>query len=99
METEIFLLILTLAAVTYAVRVAGHVIILMFRSIPPRVEAALDAVPAAVLITLVVPVAMTSGWKEAVTIVAAALVGLRFGILGVLIFGIALIAGLRYVFA
>ncbi len=98
MSTEIFLLIAALGLVTFATRAGGYVMIRMFKTIHPRVEAALDAVPAAVLTTIVVPVAMTSGWKEALTIIAAALVGLRLGIIGVLVFGTAMIVVLRLVF-
>ena len=98
MSTDIFLLIVALGLVTFATRAGGYVMIRKFKTIHPRVEAALDAVPAAVLTTIVVPVAMTSGWKEALTIIAAALVGLRFGIIGVLVFGTALIAILRLIF-
>ncbi len=98
MSTDIFLLIAALGLVTLATRAGGYVMVKMFKTIHPRVEAALDAVPAAVLTTIVVPVAMTSGWKEALTIMVAALVGLRLGIIGVLVFGTAMIAILRLVF-
>ena len=98
MSTDVFFLIAALGLVTLATRAGGYVMIRMFKTIHPRVEAALDAVPAAVLTTIVVPVAMTSGWKEALTIMTAALVGLRFGIIGVLVFGTAMIAVLRLVF-
>jgi len=98
MDKDIFLLIALLGLVTFATRAGGHVMMLMFKTIHPRVEAALDAVPAAVLTTIVVPVAMTSGWKEALTILASALVGLRFGIIGVLVFGTIMIATLRLIF-
>lgn len=98
MSADIFLLIVALGLVTFATRAGGYVMIRMFKTIHPRVEAALDAVPAAVLTTIVVPVAMTSGWKEALTIVVAALVGLRLGIIGVLVFGTAMIVVLRLLF-
>jgi len=98
MNNDVFFLIIILGLVTFVTRAGGHVMMLMFKTIHPRVEAALDAVPAAVLTTIVVPVAMTSGWKEALTILAAALVGLRFGTIGVLVFGTILIATLRLIF-
>ncbi len=98
METDVLVLIIILGLVTFATRSSGHVMMLMFKSLHPRVEAALDAVPAAILTTLVVPAAMTSGWKEALTVFVSALAGLRFGVLGVVIIGTATIAGLRFVF-
>ncbi len=98
MSADIFLLLAALGLVTFATRAGGYVMVKMFKTIHPRVEAALDAVPAAVLTTIVVPVAMTSGWKEALTILVSALVGLRFGIISVLVFGVAMIVGLRLIF-
>ncbi len=98
MSADVFLLLAALGLVTFATRAGGYVMIKMFKTIHPRVEAALDAVPAAVLTTIVVPVAMTSGWKEALTILVSALVGLRFGIISVLIFGTLMIVGLRMLF-
>ncbi len=98
MESNVFFLIVVLGLVTLATRAGGYLMMLMFKSIHPRVEAALDAVPAAVLTTIVVPVAMTSGWKEALTIVASALVGLRFGLIGIIAFGVGLIVMLRLIF-
>ncbi len=98
MESNVFFLIVVLGLVTLATRAGGYLMMLMFKSIHPRVEAALDAVPAAVLTTIVVPVAMTSGWKEALTIVASALVGLRFGLIGIIAFGVGLIVVLRLIF-
>ncbi len=98
MESNVFVLILVLGLVTLATRAGGYLMMLAFKSIHPRVEAALDAVPAAVLTTIVVPVAMTSGWKEALTIVASALIGLRFGLIGIIAFGVGLIVVLRLIF-
>ena len=46
---------------TYLTRIGGHLVLSRFSSIHPRVEAALNAVPAAVLTTLVAPAAVFSG--------------------------------------
>ena len=45
------------AVVTYLTRVGGHLVLSRFEHIHPRVEAGLNAVPAAVLTTLVAPAA------------------------------------------
>jgi uncharacterized membrane protein len=67
-------LILALAAATYATRIGGDLVLSRFRRINPRVEAALDAVPIAVMTAIVVPVALATGAAEtcavAVTIAA-----------------------------
>ena len=47
------------------------------KRIPPRMEAALAAVPAAVLTTLVAPAFFTGGWETKLALVVALLVGLR----------------------
>jgi uncharacterized membrane protein len=54
------------AIVTYAARAGGHLVLSRFRRIPPRVDAALNAVPAAVLATLVAPAAVTSAPARAI---------------------------------
>ena len=57
------------ALATYLTRIGGHLVLSRFSSIHPRVEAALDAVPAAVLTTLVAPAAVFTGPAEALTII------------------------------
>ena len=50
--SDIIWLSLVLAGLTYATRFGGHVILSRFKRINPRLEAALDAVPAAVITAL-----------------------------------------------
>ena len=63
--------------------------------IPPRVNTALDAVPAAVLTTLVAPALVSQGWAEALTLVVTAAVAMRFNLAVTLIAGGAAIIALR----
>ena len=84
------------AVMTFATRVGGYLVLSRFERIPPRVEAALNAVPAAVMTTLFAPVIL-SGWREALTLGAAALIGLRLGLVPVIFLGVALIVVLRLV--
>ena len=49
---------------TYLTRIGGHLVLSRFEHIHPRVEAGLNAVPAAVLTTLVAPEAMHGGPVE-----------------------------------
>ena len=88
-------IILAGAIATYVTRVAGHLVLSRFESIPPRVSAALDAVPAAVLTTLVVPAAVSNGLAGAITLVVAGIAALRLGIVPVLVIGAAVIIALR----
>ena len=72
-------LILACALVTVMTRTGGYLILSRFATIPPRVAAALDAVPAAVMITLVAPAAFSGTFREAAVLVLAVALGLRFG--------------------
>ena len=71
-------IILVAAVATYATRFGGHLVLSRFRTIPARADAALNAVPAAVLTTLVAPELVTHGPAEAVALAVAFLVALRF---------------------
>jgi uncharacterized membrane protein len=71
-------LILAAALATHATRVGGYVLITRMRTLPPRLEQALNAVPAAVLTTLWAPAFFTSGWDVRLALIAAALVSLRY---------------------
>ncbi|MDF1777634.1 MAG: AzlD domain-containing protein [Rhizobiaceae bacterium] len=88
-------IILAGALATYATRVGGHLVLSRFQRIPRRVTAALDAVPAAVLSTLVAPAIVSQGWAEALTLAIAAVAALRFSMAGVLLVGAASIITLR----
>jgi uncharacterized membrane protein len=80
---------------TYLTRVGGHIVLSRLPSIHPRAEAALDAVPAAVLTTLVAPEAMQGGAAGLVALAVAALVALRYGMMPTFLAGGAVIVGLR----
>jgi len=59
--SEITWIIIAGAILTYLTRIGGHLVLSRFEHVHPRVEAGLDAVPAAVLTTLVAPAAMDGG--------------------------------------
>ena len=90
-------IILAGAVVTYLTRVGGHLVLSRFKRIPPRLEAALNAVPAAVLAAIVAPYAVFFGTAEAITIAAAAFLALRLPATIVLVIGWALVFALRQV--
>jgi uncharacterized membrane protein len=72
------LLIAAAAVVTFLTRIGGYILIVKMTRILPRVEAALNAVPAAVLTTLVAPAFFIGGWDIKVAMLAALLIGLRY---------------------
>lgn len=93
---EMVAIIVAAAIATYATRFGGYVLITRMKRIPPRVEAALNAVPAAVLTTLVAPAAVTGGLDVSLALAAALLVGLRLGVLPMLAAGWVVVMTLRH---
>lgn len=63
MSTTVWI-ILAAGFLTWLTRIGGDLVLSRFERVHPRVESALDAVPAAVLTTLFVPVATTGGVPE-----------------------------------
>ncbi len=86
------------ALATYLTRVGGHLVLSRFERVHPRVEAGLNAVPAAVLTTLVAPAAMMADPIEWVSLGVAALMSLRFGMLPLFLVAAAVLIAGRQVF-
>lgn len=97
--SEFWLLVVLAGGLTYGTRVAGHLLLSRLETIPPRLDAALNAVPPAMLVTLVVPSFVDGGWAERIVIVCAALSALRLSVLSAVAIGVAAIAILRAVAA
>jgi uncharacterized membrane protein len=70
--------ILAAAVATFLTRIGGYVMITRMKTVPPRMEQALNAVPAAVLTTLVAPAFFNGGWDVKIAMLVALLVGLRY---------------------
>ncbi|GMB80682.1 AzlD family protein [Shinella zoogloeoides] len=96
-HTQTLLIIAAGAIATYLTRIGGYVFITRMKRIPPRAEAALNAVPAAVLTTLVAPAAVTGGLDVTLTMAVAFLVGLRISLLPMLGVGWVVVMILRHV--
>jgi len=94
MTGESLLLIVALGLGTYATRVGGHLVLSRFERLDPRVEAALDAVPAAVMTAIVAPLAL-AGPAEAIAASVTILASLRLPIHAVLVVGMVVVASLR----
>ena len=90
-------IILAAAVLTFLTRAGGYWVLARFKTIHPRVEAGLAAVPAAVLTTLVAPAAAQGSLPELAALGAAALVGTRFGSTAGFVAGWLVVAGLRAV--
>ena len=97
--SDMFWIIVAAAVATYLTRIGGHLVLSRFERIHPRVEAGLNAVPAAVLTTLVAPAALSAGPAELAALLVAGLVALRGGMLTMFIAGSATLILLRQVLA
>jgi uncharacterized membrane protein len=95
MSTTLWI-ILAGAVATYLTRIGGHLVISRFERIHPRVEAGLNAVPAAVLTTLVAPAALSAGPAELAALAVAAIVSLRGGLMIMFLAGAATLIALRH---
>ncbi|WP_274628354.1 AzlD family protein [Arvimicrobium flavum] len=85
------------AILTYLTRVGGHLVLSRFEKVHPRVLAGLNAVPAAVLTTLVAPAILTAGPAEFVAMLVAGFVSLRYGLLPMFLIGAAVLIAMRQV--
>jgi uncharacterized membrane protein len=90
-------IILTAALATFLTRIGGYVMITQMKRIPPRMEAALNSVPAAVLSTLVAPAFISGGRDVAAAMLVALIVGLRFSSLWMLLVGWLVVMAIRHV--
>lgn len=86
-DRHIAYLIVLAAIATYATRVGGYLFVDNLKTMPPRVEAALYAVPTAVLVTLVAPPFVNGDWDVRVAMVSALVIGLRLSGLAVILTG------------
>jgi uncharacterized membrane protein len=84
---QLIYIILAAAVATFLTRIGGYVMITQMKQIPPRMEAALNSVPAAVLSTLVAPAFVQGGWDVAASMLVGFAVGLRFSSLWMLLAG------------
>ena len=87
--------ILALGVGTYATRIGGHLVLSRFQRMDPRIEAALDAVPAAVMTAIVAPLALASGWAEAGAAAATMFASRRLPIHWALLIGVGAVVALR----
>lgn len=90
-----FVLILLLALGTYAMRIGGMLVLARFGKLDRRVEAALDAVPVAVITALVAPVALATGTAESVAALVTIVAALRLPIMPTLLVAAVTVSLLR----
>lgn len=94
---DVTALIVACALVTYATRVGGHLILARLPRVPYRLEAALNAVPVAVLGALIAPAIVLGGPEQTVAALVAGFAGLRLSATWVVAIGLATLVAARHV--
>lgn len=94
LDPQTLLAILGMAFVTYLTRVAGLALAGRL-SLSPRAQAAFDAIPPAVLVAVIAPSALATGWAETGAALLAALAATRLPLLAVVAVGVVAVVALR----
>ncbi|MGU3361273.1 AzlD family protein [Methylobacterium sp. M6A4_1b] len=87
--------IVGMAIVTYLTRIGGLALGGRFE-FGPRAQAALDAIPSAVLIAVIAPAMLATGWRETVASVITGLAATRLPLLATIVIGVLAIVALRH---
>ncbi|HST95318.1 MAG TPA: AzlD domain-containing protein [Microvirga sp.] len=88
--------ILAMAVVTYITRIAGPFVADRL-VLTGRAKAAFDAIPPAVLVAVIAPTALTTGWAEAIAAAITAVAAFRLPLLATVAVGVASVVLLRNV--
>ncbi len=94
LDPHTLLAILGMALATYATRLAGLALAGRLQ-LSSRAQAAFDAIPPAVLVAVIAPSALATGWPETAAALLAALAAMRLPLLGVVAVGVAAVVALR----
>lgn len=84
-DVTAYVVIVALGLATYGLRIGGYLLLARFERLNPRVEAALDAVPAAVITAIVAPVAVATGVAETIATLLTIGAALRFPVIPTLV--------------
>jgi uncharacterized membrane protein len=93
-DINTLLAILAMAAATILTRVSG-IFLLGYLSISEETREALDAIPPAVLMAVIAPTALATGWAETIACGVTALAALRLPLLPAVAVGVAAVVALR----
>jgi uncharacterized membrane protein len=88
--------ILAMAVVTYATRIAG-IFVADRLVLTGRAKAAFDAIPPAVLVAVIAPTALTTGWAETIAAAITVVAATRLPLLATIMVGVAAVVALRMV--
>lgn len=94
LDMTILLAIIAMAVVTYVTRIAG-LFVADRLVLTGRAKAAFDAIPPAVLVSVIAPTALTTGWAEAIAAAITAVVAFRLPLLATIAVGVVSVVVLR----
>lgn len=94
LDLNTFLAILAMAAATILTRVSG-IFLLRYLSIGEQTREVLDAIPPAVLMAVIAPTALATGWAETIACAVTALAAMRLPLLVCVVIGVASVVALR----
>jgi uncharacterized membrane protein len=94
LDMTTLLAIIAMAVVTYFTRVAG-LFVADRLVLTGRAKAAFDAIPPAVLVSVIAPTALTTGWAEALAAAITAFVAFRLPLLATIAVGVVSVVVLR----
>ena len=86
--------IVAMAVVTYFTRIAG-LYVADHLALSGRAKAAFDAIPPAVLVAVIAPSALATGWPETVAALIAAVAATRLPLLATVAVGVVAVVKLR----
>jgi uncharacterized membrane protein len=97
LDVTTLLTILGMALVTYGTRIAG-LFVAGRLALSGRAKAAFDAIPPAVLVAVIAPTALATGWPETLAALVTAIAALRLPLLATIAVGVATVVALRALF-
>ena len=86
--------ILAMTAATILTRISG-IFLLRYLSIGEETREALDAIPPAVLMAVIAPTALATGWAETLACAVTAIAALRLPLLAAVAIGVATVVAAR----
>jgi uncharacterized membrane protein len=86
--------ILAMAVITYLTRIAG-IFVAGRLALRGRAKAAFDAIPPAVLVAVIAPMALAMGWRETVAALVTAIAATRLPLLATIATGVLAVVALR----
>lgn len=94
LDLHTLLAILAMAAATILTRLSG-IVIVRYLAISDETREALDAIPPAVLMAVIAPTALATGWAETIACAVTALAALRLPLLVSVAVGVGAVVALR----